>query len=110
MKKQVCILVKKCSSKNVCENFFDYFTLNMHRKNTQNNGLLLKLPNVFTQNMHRKNTQNIGLLLKLPHDRLEFEMKAFHFQGATLFNSLPKLIREIGDFNEFKYALNLYFN
>ena len=88
MKKQACILVKKCLSKNVCENFFDYFTLNMHRKNTRNN----------------------GLLLKLPHVRLEFERKAFYFQGATLFNSLPKPIREIDDFNEFKCALNLYFN
>ena len=40
MKKQACILVKKCLSKNICENFFDYFTVNMHRKNTRNNGLL----------------------------------------------------------------------
>ena len=46
MKKQACILVKKYLSKNVCENFFDYFTLNMHRKNSRNNDLFLKLPHV----------------------------------------------------------------
>ena len=60
--------------------------------------------------MHRNNTQDNDLLLKLPHVRLEFERKTFYFQGATLFNSLPKPIREIDDFNEFKCALNLYFN
>ena len=60
--------------------------------------------------MHRKNSRNNGLLLKLPHVSLESGGKTFHFQGATLFNSLPKPIRKIDDFNEFKCALNLYFN
>ena len=79
MATQACILVKKYLSKNVWENVFDYFTLNMHRNNKRNNGLLLKLPCV----------------------RLEFEWNNFYFQGATLFNSLPKRIRKIDDFNEF---------
>ena len=88
MKKQTCLLVKKCLTNNICENFDSYFTLNLNEKKTRNNGILLKLSKI----------------------RLEFEKKSVYFQGAFLFNSLPQSIWNFEDFDDFKCALNSYFN
>ena len=88
MKKQACFLVKECLTNNVCQNLDSYFTLNLHEKNAQNKGILLKLPTI----------------------RLGFQRKSFYFQGAFLFNSLPQSTRYFEDYDDFKCAPNSYFN
>ena len=42
MKKQACLLMKKCLANNFCENFDSYFILNLHEKNTRNEGYFVE--------------------------------------------------------------------
>ena len=71
IKKNECMLVRKCLCQETCENLHDYFEISNHRFNTRNNGCLLKIPNV----------------------KLETTTKSFHFMGAKIYNELPIKIR-----------------
>ena len=53
-------------------------------------------------------TRNQGHFLKLPKVKLEFGKKGFYFYGATLYNGLPKSIRGLENFNDFKLHLKRF--
>ena len=67
IKRQCCIVVKKCLENDTCYNFKNYFQVNQHRINTRNNNNSLKLPRF----------------------KLEFGKKSFKYYGAKLYNELP---------------------
>jgi hypothetical protein len=68
---RICCNVQKCLYGEVCDTFSNYFEL----KNT------------------RVNTRNNGSMVQVPKTKLEVARASFYFQGATLFNGLPKEIR-----------------
>ena len=80
MKSQACIIVRKCLDKNICSNFHNYFTIN----NTP------------------VETRNCGILTKIPKIKLELARHGFYFTGSTIYNSLPRDIREEKVFAIFK--------
>ena len=79
--------MKKCLLKQLCSNFNDYFTINVHNKVTRNNSSLLKIPKI----------------------KLECTKKAFFYMGTKIYNNLPLDIRKIDDFKIFKLKLDEYF-
>ena len=67
MEQQVCSLVMKCLSKELCHKTLDkYFEKQKHNKRTRNNNLCLKLPAL----------------------KLEIARSSFYFGGAKVFNNL----------------------
>ena len=46
------------------------------------------LASYFTPSVHNKNTRNQGVNLRLPEVKLESARKGFYFQGAVLYNQL----------------------
>ena len=46
--------------------------------------------------------------LHLPHPRTKFYHSSFEFQGAKIFNSLPRSIRELKDRKQFRHAVQIY--
>ena len=88
IKKQTCVVVKKILQNECCSNFESYFQSIDHTINTRNNGFLLHLPKT----------------------RLEFGKKAFKFEGAKVFNSLPLAIRKENYVRKFKRDVKIYFN
>jgi hypothetical protein len=88
IEKRSNILVKKCLTGDVCENFIDYFSLQKHNKRTRNNGSLVFQPRV----------------------KLEFANSGFYCMGAKLFNSLPSInIRQSRNLADFKVLYKSYF-
>ena len=73
IKEQSCQLVFDCLQDNVCTPFKGYFTKTEHNINTRNNGCSLKLPKA----------------------KLEFGRRSFPFQGALVFNTLPRHLRNL---------------
>ena len=73
MKRQSCQLVFDCLQDNVCTPFKGYFTKIEHNINTRNNGCSLKLPKA----------------------KLEFGRRSFAFQGALVYNTLPRHLRHL---------------
>jgi hypothetical protein len=88
IRKQACVVVKKILENECCSNLEGYFELIDHSIKTRNNGFLLRIPKT----------------------RLEFGKKAFKFEGANLFNSLPLKIRKENDARKFKNYVKKYFN
>ena len=75
-----CLLLRKCLDQHICNNFFNYFTINQTVKVTRNNSTFLTLPKV------KLNTARDG----------------FFFMGAKIYNSLPLDIRNEENFSTFK--------
>ena len=55
-------------------------------------------------------TRNCNNLLRLPKIRLEATKKSFYFNGATVFNELPKEVRCASTITEFVKLYNKVFN
>ena len=76
--------VRKCLDGSTCSNFNGYFQVVNHHKNTRNNGLLIKVPRL----------------------KLEYARGSFYHTGATLYNELPREIRNTKDFVKFRFMLS----
>ena len=83
IKRQSCQLVFDCLQDNVCTPFKGYFTKIEHNINTRNNGCSLKLPKA----------------------KLEFGRRSFAFQGALVYNTLPRHLRNLN--SRFLFKSNL---
>ena len=84
IRRKVCQFVRECLDNKVCSNFQGYFQTNNHCKGTRNNSILVKLPKV----------------------KLEYARKSFKFSAAKIYNELPKHIRVVGDYENFKKLLS----
>ena len=84
-KRRVCCFVFKCIKNDVCGNFENYFEI-----------------------MDNK-TRNSGILCRLPKVRLEIAKKSFYFNGAKVFNDLPRNIRESNSYCHFKRLIDIHF-
>ena len=80
-------LVFGCLQDNVCTPFKGYFTKIEHNINTRNNGCSLKLPKA----------------------KLEFGRRSFAFQGALVYNTLPRHLRNLNSRFLFKSNLKEFF-
>ena len=87
IKRQSCQLVFDCLQDNVCTPFKGYFTKIEHNINTRNNGCSLKLPKT----------------------KLEFGRRSFAFQGALVYNTLPRHLRTVNSRFLFKSNLKQFF-
>ena len=87
IKRQSCQLVFDCLQDNVCTPFKRYFTKIEHNINTRNNGCSLKLPKA----------------------KLEFGRRSFAFQGALVYNTLPRHLRNLNSRFLFKSNLKEFF-
>ena len=81
--RQSCQLVFDCLQDNVCTPFKGYFTKINHNINSRNNGCSLKLPKA----------------------KLEFGRRRFAFQGALVYNTLPRHLRNLN--SRFLFKSNL---
>ena len=88
IKRQSCQLVFDCLQDNVCTPFKGYFTKIEHNINTRNNGCSLKLPKA----------------------KLEFGRRSFAFQGALVYNTLPRHLRNLNSRLLFKCNLKKFFS
>ena len=86
--RQSCQLVYDCLQDNVCTPFKGYFTKIEHNINTRNNGCSLKLPKA----------------------KLEFGRRSFAFQGALVYNTLPRHLRNLNSRFLFKSNLKEFFS
>jgi len=82
-----CQLVFDCLQDNVCTPFKGYFTKIERNINTRNNGCSLKLPKA----------------------KLEFGRRSFAFQGALVYNTLPRHLRNLNSMFLFKSNLKEFF-
>ena len=87
IKRQSCQLVFDCLQDNVCTPFKGCFTKIEHNINTRNNGFSLKLPKA----------------------KLEFGRRSFAFQGALVYNTLPRHLRSLNSRVLFKSNLKTFF-
>ena len=87
IKKQACIIVRKCLNEDVCSPMKCYFQINDNNRVTRNNKLSIRLPKI----------------------RLEVGRKTFYYSGAKLYNTLPLEIRKIISLDAFKKQLSTYF-
>ena len=87
IKRQSCQLVFDCLQDNVCTPFKRYFTKIEHNINTRNDGCSLKLPKA----------------------KLEFGLRSFTFQGALVYNTLPRHLRNLNSRFLFKSNLKEFF-
>ena len=55
------------------------------------------------------NTRNNGCSLKLPKTKLEFGRRSFAFQGALVYNTLPRHLRTVNSRFLFKSNLTQFF-
>ena len=86
--KRICTYVHKClHSNNVGAIFDSYFTMKNSTVNTRNNGTMINIPRI----------------------NLEIARASFYYQGASLFNKLPKEIRAENDFISFKKKLKSFY-
>ena len=82
-RKRIVSYVHRCLSKDVCENFENYFMVQDLKITTRNSGYMVKVPKV----------------------KLEVARKSFYFQGAVIYNELPRDIRIEKNFTKFKSHL-----
>ena len=87
IKKHSVLLVRKCMENETCENFKNYFKMNLHGRVTRNNGHSLKIPNT----------------------KLKYAKCSFFPMGVTLYNDLPLDIRRVEDFITFKKFVNKFY-
>ena len=87
---KICIasFVHRCVQKDVCQTFEKYFKL---------------------RSTNSIKTRNSNIMVELPRVKLEVARKSFYFQGANLYNELPREIRLEKSFTKFKSLLKLYF-
>ena len=86
IRKQICMTVHKCMyDTNMCSHFKNLFNLKYNSKNTRNNGTKIEVPKI----------------------KLEAARASFFYQGAILFNNLPKDLRVESDFSKFKVLLRI---
>ena len=87
--KRICTHVHKCLHSNNVGSIFDsYFTI-------------IKNSNL--------NTRKNGTMINIPRINLETARASFYYQGASLFNKLPKEIRAEDDFISFKNKLKSFY-
>ena len=82
-KRVVTFVHRVLTSNDVCENFDNYFASNNTGVRTQNNNIMACLPYV----------------------KLEVARKSFFFQGAKIYNELPRQIRSENSHLKFKSLL-----
>ena len=80
------LLVRKCLDKEACELFHDYFQKMNHNKATRNNSL--RIPNV----------------------KLEFAKSGFYCLGSSIYNSLPREIRDKDNFKNLRKSILNFYN
>ena len=85
-RKRLSTQVFNCVYGNVCNNYNNYFTIMSNK------------------------TRNCNNLLRLPKIRLETTKKSFYFNGAKVFNELPKEVRSASTITEFVKLYNKVFN
>ena len=86
--KQNCIFFKKCFLKRTNSSIFaNYFQVPKHGQRTTNNGIMLKLPS----------------------EKLEIYKHSFYFNGARLYNSIPREIRLKRGLSEFQSGFTNYY-
>ena len=86
---KICIasFVHRCLlNKNVCQNFENYFSL-------RNTSIRIR---------------NSDIMVDLPRVKLEIARKSFYFQGASIYNELPRKIRLENNFTKFKSLLKSF--
>ena len=83
IKRKSCQLGFDCLQDNVCTPFKEYLTNIEHNINIRNNGCSLKLPKA----------------------KLEFGRRSFAFQGALVYNTLPRHLRNLN--SRFLFKSNL---
>ena len=89
--RKICIasFVHRCLlNKNVCQNFENYFSL----RNTS------------------IRTRNSDIMVDLPRVKLEIARKSFYFQGASIYNELPRKIRLEKNFTKFKSLFKSFYS
>ena len=59
----------------------------------------------FTNTEHNINTRNNGSSIKLPKAKLEFGRRSFAFQGAQVYDTLPRHLRNL--YSRFLFKSNL---
>ena len=87
MKRQSCQLVFDCLQVNVCSPFKGYFAKIEHNINTRNNRCSLKLPKA----------------------KSGFGRRSFAFQGALIYSTLPRHLRNLNSRFLFKSNLKEFF-
>ena len=85
--RKICTTVFKCLSDDV-PNFEYYFELISHGKGTRNNNRILRTPKI----------------------KLESTKKAFYYNGAMVYNSLPLQIRTEATYHDLCKKLYIYLN
>ena len=83
IKKNCCVMVRKCIDCELCVNFNDYFVL--------------------------MNTRNAKSLLRLPAIRTEYGRRSFKFMASKYYNDLPRDIVSDDNFNSFKIKICEHF-
>ena len=86
--KHAVLLVRKCLDNEACELFHDYFQKMNHNKATRNNKISLRIPNV----------------------RLKFAKSGFYCLGSSIYNSLPREIRDKDNFKDFRKSILNFYN
>ena len=84
--KHAVLLVRKCLDNEACELFHDYFQKMNHNKATRNNKISLRIPNV----------------------RLKFAKSGFYCLGSSIYNSLPREIRDKDNFKDFRRSILIF--
>ena len=74
-----------------------------------NNNVCTPFKGSFTKIEHNINTRNNGCSLKLPKAKLEFGRRSFAFQGALVYNTLPRHLRTVNSRFLFKSNLKQFF-
>ena len=87
-KKRLCVFVhKSLHTKQFEDHFVDYFKYKKTKVNTRDNGTKVAMPRI----------------------KLEIARKSAFYQGAKLFNSLPREFRSKKDLDSFKNSLDEFF-
>ena len=85
-KKRASMFVYKCTDRQLCENFAEYFSLQSHKKRTRNNSICLNLSSV----------------------RVEFLKRSVYFPGAKPYNELSVQIWQLDYFRKFRNSINIF--
>ena len=101
-KRLVCSVDEKCMCAKRIDQEYDFHPLPIHDMNTK----LIRCSHTFE---HSINSRKNGCSLKLPKAKLEFRRKSFAFQGALVYNTLPRHLRILDSRFLFKSNLKEFF-
>ena len=87
-KRRIATHVHQYLANNVCKNFENYSEVVESKKNTRNNGTLIRLPKL----------------------KLEVTRISFFFQGGYEYNTLPREIRSEKNHKNFKANIRKFYN